>query len=138
MKNILIIDAQGGGLGKQLITIIKQTISNVEIMAVGTNSVATSNMLKSGADHAATGENSIVVCSRKADIIVGPIGIVIADSLYGEITKEMAVAIGQSNATKVLIPFNSCDNIIVGIKDCNMASLVNEAMLKIKQIIENN
>lgn len=138
MKNILIIDAQGGGLGKQLISTIKQNINNVEIMAVGTNSVATSNMLKAGADHAATGENSIVVCSKKADIIVGPIGIVIADSLYGEITKTMAVAIGQSNATKVLIPFNSCDNIIIGIKDSNMTSLVNEAILKIKQIVENN
>lgn len=138
MKNILIIDAQGGGLGKQLISTIKQNVNNIEIMAVGTNSVATSNMLKAGADHAATGENSIVVCSKKADIIVGPIGIVITDSLYGEITKAMAVAIGQSNATKVLIPFNSCDNIIVGIKDSNMTSLVNEAVLKIKQIVENN
>ncbi|HBL68737.1 MAG TPA: hypothetical protein DDZ70_08535, partial [Firmicutes bacterium] len=109
--NILIIDAQGGGIGKQIVTAIKQNILNAEITAVGTNSAATSAMLKAGAHNAATGENAVVVGCRKADIIVGPVGIVIADALLGEITPTMAQAIGQSKAKRILIPINHCDNI---------------------------
>ena len=81
--NVLIIDAQGGGFGKQLISALKREFPEQEITAVGTNSVATGAMLKAGADHGATGENAVVVGARKADIIAGPIGIVIADSMYG-------------------------------------------------------
>ncbi|MBP5331283.1 MAG: DUF3842 family protein, partial [Lachnospiraceae bacterium] len=87
--NILIIDAQGGGIGKQLISEIRKDIPDAHILAVGTNSAATMAMLKAGADEAATGENPVVVASKKADIIIGPIGIVIADSMLGEITPLM-------------------------------------------------
>jgi hypothetical protein len=133
--NILIIDSQGGGIGKQLVTAIKANFPDLEITAVGTNSMATSAMLKAGADNAATGENAVLVGCRRADVIVGPIGIVIADSLFGEITPAMAVAVGQSNAKRILIPVNHCDNIVAGITDQSIGSLVQNAVEKIGSII---
>lgn len=132
---ILVIDAQGGGVGRQLVTAIKQNIPDASVSAVGTNSAATSAMLKAGADHAATGENAVVVACRKADIIVGPIGIIIADALLGEVTPKMATAVTQSNAVRVLIPFNHCDNIIVGISDYSMSELVQDAVREIQRVI---
>lgn len=122
--NILIIDAQGGGIGKQLVSSIKESFPNFEITAVGTNSAASAAMLKAGADHVATGENAVVVGCRKADLIIGPIGIVITDSLYGEITEKMAVAIGKSSAKRILIPVNQCDNIIAGVQNSNLNHLI--------------
>ncbi len=86
-------------------------------------------MLKAGADHAATGENAVVVGSRKADIIIGPVGIAIADSMYGEITPAMAAAVGQSDAKKLLIPMNQCNNVIVGVKNTSMSYMV-EAVIE--------
>lgn len=124
---ILVVDAQGGGIGKQLVLAIKEHIPGAEIMAVGTNSAATAVMLKAGATHAATGENAVVVAAKKADIIVGPVGIVIADSLYGEVTPKMATAIAQSNAKRILIPFNQCDNIIVGV-NCTISQQINNVI----------
>ena len=132
---LLVIDAQGGGFGKQLIAVIKRDFPEIEITAVGTNSVATGAMLKARADHAATGENAVIVGARKADIIVGPIGIVIADSLYGEITSAMALAVAQSNAKRVLIPFNHCDNIIAGVSDLSVGKLIQSAAEEIKKIL---
>lgn len=122
--NILVIDSQGGGIGKQLIPLIRQALPKAEITAVGTNSAATAAMLKAGADHTATGENPVVVGCRHADVIIGPIGIVIADALYGEITPKMAMAVGQSDAKRILIPVNHCDNIIVGVMDLNLNKLL--------------
>lgn len=122
--NILVIDAQGGGIGRQLVTAIKVNWPDAVITAVGTNSAATSAMLKAGADHAATGENATVVNSRKADVIIGPIGIVIADALFGEITPRMAAAVAQSDAKRLLIPVNHCDNIVVGVSDLNLSRLI--------------
>ena len=126
--NVLVIDAQGGGLGKQLITALRKCFPNMNITAVGTNTMATGVMLKAGATHAATGENAVVVGCRKADIIIGPLAIVIADSMYGEITPAMALAIAQSDAKRILIPFNHCDNLVVGIHDYNVTSLIQEAI----------
>ena len=130
---ILVVDAQGGGFGKQLVSLIRQEIPEAEIMAVGTNSVASTAMLKAGAHHAATGENAVIVGARKADIIVGPIGIVIADSLYGEITPAMALSIAQSNAKRILIPSNHCDNIIAGVSDLSVGRLISAAVSEIKK-----
>lgn len=130
--NILIIDAQGGGLGKQIVSAIKKTYPDMTIIAVGTNSVAASNMLKAGADHAATGENAIIVGCRKADIIIGPIGIVIADSMYGEVTPKMAAAVGQSNAKRLLIPTNQCDNIVLGTSNASMGSMISNILEYLK------
>lgn len=130
---VLVIDAQGGGIGKQLVAAIKKDIPAARIIAVGTNSAATTAMLKAGADEAATGENSVIVACRKADIIVGPVGIVIADSLLGEVTPKMALAVSQSSARRILIPFNHCDNIIVGIRDFNTGTLIQNAIEEIKR-----
>ncbi|MDE7282155.1 MAG: DUF3842 family protein [Lachnospiraceae bacterium] len=134
--NILVIDAQGGGVGRQLVTAIKQNMPMASVTAVGTNSTAASVMLKAGADHAATGENAVVVGCRNADIIVGPIGIIIADAMYGEVTPKMAEAVAQSSAKRVLIPFNHCDNIIVGVSDFSMSKLVQEAVDEIRKMMD--
>lgn len=133
--NILVIDGQGGGLGKQLITAMKAAYPSVEITAVGTNGIATNAMLKAGADNAATGENAVVVCCRMADIIVGPIGMVIADALLGEITPRMAMAIGQSNAKRILVPMNHCNNIIAGVSEQPVSHLVQSVIRQLKSII---
>ncbi len=131
---VLIIDAQGGGVGRYLVAMIKQRLPQIEITAVGTNSTATTAMLKAGADHAATGENAVVVCCRKADVIIGPVGIVIADSLYGEITPAMAKAVGQSLAKRILIPINHCDNMIVGVPDLNIGKLAQQAVAILEEL----
>ena len=133
---ILVIDAQGGGLGKQLVTLIKKDNPDCHIMAVGTNTVATAAMLKAGADEAATGENSVVVASRKADIIIGPIGIVIADSMLGEITPKMALSVAESAAKRILIPFANCDNYIAGISEFNTGRLVEDAVAYLNRIVK--
>ena len=135
MKTILIIDGEGGMLGKQMVEAVKRLQADGEIIAVGTNSIATANMLKAGADRGATGENAVIVAARSADIIVGPIGIVIADSLLGEITPKMAVALGQSGAAKILIPVNKCNNIVIGASDKSTSELIEEAIKKIQEIL---
>ena len=128
---ILVIDGQGGGLGRQLVSALRAALPAADIMAVGTNSMATGAMLKAGADHAATGENAVAVACRKADVIVGPIGIVIADALMGEISPAMAVAVGQSEAKRVLIPVNHCDNIVAGVAELPVGALVQQAVEKV-------
>lgn len=125
---IVVIDGQGGGLGRQLISGIKKMCPENELIAVGTNSVATSTMLKAGADCAATGENAVIVNCRNADVIVGPVGIVIADSICGEISPQMAVAVGQSRAKRILLPVNMCDNIIVSAGRASILTMVQDAV----------
>ena len=125
---VLIIDGQGGGLGRQLVSAVKEKCPEAEVLAVGTNSTATGAMLRAGADQAATGENAVLVACRKADVIIGPVGIVIADSMLGEITPAMAVAVGQSRARRILLPVNQCDNIVVGAADLSIADKVREAV----------
>ena len=132
--NVLVIDGQGGGLGRQLVADLSAQCPEIRLTAVGTNSLAANAMLKAGAQRAATGENAVVVNSRRADIIVGPIGIVIADALLGEITPAMAAAVCQSNATRVLIPVNHCENYIVGVPDQPISSLVAAAVPKVKEL----
>ena len=132
--NILVIDAQGGGIGRQLVSALKEAFPQAEVTAVGASSAATSNMLKAGPDHAATGENAVLVACRKADVITGPIGIVIADALLGEITPAMAAAVGQSTAKRILIPINHCDNIIVGVPDLSIGKLIAGVMDEIRTL----
>ena len=132
---ILIIDGHGGGLGKQIITALKAEDLGSSIHAVGVNTIATAAMLKAGADTAATGENAVIVGCRKADIIIGPIGIVIADSMQGEITPPMAAAIGQSNAKRILVPMNQCDNIIIGVLEQPVGQSVQGVVHAVKQMI---
>lgn len=125
--NILVIDGQGGGLGRQLVTAIREVCPDARLMAVGTNSAATAAMLRAGAHQAATGENSVVVACRRADVIAGPIGIVIADAMLGEITPRMAAAVGQSRARRVLIPVNQCETQVAGVPEQPVSKLVQQA-----------
>lgn len=134
--NILVIDGQGGQLGGQLIRLLKENFKDMKIMAVGTNATATSSMLKAGAEQVATGENPLIVACRKADVIIGPIGIVIADSLFGEITPQMAVTVGQANAVRILLPINKCDNLVAGITDLSTAKILEDVILKVKGICQ--
>ena len=131
---ILVIDGQGGGLGKQLVAALSAQCPQAQLTAVGTNSLATSAMRKAGAVRTATGENAVVVNCRHADVIVGPIGIVIADALLGEITPAMAAAVCQSGAKRVLIPVNHCDNYIVGVPEQSIGDLVTAAVQKVTDL----
>ena len=135
--NITVIDGQGGQLGARLVKEISTHFPHITITAVGTNTVATTTMLKSGAHNAATGENAVIVACRKANVILGPIGIVIADSLVGEITPKMALAISQSDAIRILIPMNKCENIIAGVPDLNTNALIEDSIAKLHSIIDN-
>ncbi|MEE0286549.1 MAG: DUF3842 family protein [Faecalibacterium prausnitzii] len=131
---VLVIDGQGGGLGRQLVSALAAACPEAELTAVGTNSLAANAMLKAGASRAATGENAVVVNCRRADIIVGPIGIVIADALLGEITPAMAAAVCQSGARRVLVPINHCENYVVGVPDQPVSQLVAAAAQKVKEL----
>lgn len=133
---VLIIDGQGGGLGRQLVTAVKEKCPEAEVLAVGTNSTATGAMLRAGADQAATGENAVLVACRRADVIIGPIGIVIADSMLGEITPAMAAAVGQSQARRILLPVNQCDNLVVGAANLSMADKVREAAELLRGLLD--
>ena len=134
-KTVMVVDAQGGGLGKQLITIIKKELQEVHVLAVGANSTATSAMLRAGADEAATGENAARVASRKADIIIGPIGMVVADAMLGEITPAIACAIAQADAMRIMIPFNNCNNYIAGVSDLSTGRLIADALKQLKMYL---
>ncbi|MBR5755160.1 MAG: DUF3842 family protein [Erysipelotrichaceae bacterium] len=132
---IVVIDGQGGNLGRQLVKGIKDRFPDTYVRAIGTNSTATANMLKAGADEAATGENAVVVGSRIADVIVGPAGIVIPDALLGEVTSVMANAIGSADAQKILIPMNRCDVLIAGVQGRSTSELIDDAVKMLCDII---
>ena len=127
------IDGQGGSVGRMLIEKMLSRKLDAEIIAIGTNSIATANMLKAGIKLGATGENATIVNVRDADYIVGAIGIVVADSLLGEITPNMAVAIGQSPAKKILIPSLKCNNYVVGTSGIALDQLINLAVEEIAE-----
>ena len=129
--NILVIDGQGGQLGSQLVKTILQQMNEAKVMAVGTNAIATAAMLKAGAHQASTGENPVVVACRKADVIIGPIGIVIADAMFGEVTPKMAVTVAQADAVRILLPVNKCDNLVAGVPDLSMSTLISDVMVKL-------
>lgn len=131
---ILVIDGQGGGLGRQLVASLRAVCPEAELTAVGTNSIATTAMLKAGAQRAATGENAVLVNARRADVIVGPLGIVITDALLGEITPAMAAAVCQSNAKRVLVPVNHCDNYIAGVPEQPIGRLVQAAAEQVRAL----
>ena len=132
---ILIIDGQGGRIGSRLVTAVKEKFPQCVLVAVGTNSIATANMIKAGAEAAATGENAVIVNARRAEVIVGPIGIVIAVALLGEITPAMAAAVGQSPAEKILIPVNRCSNMVVGVEPLPVNALLEKAVAMISEAV---
>ena len=132
--NILVIDGQGGRLGRRLVESIRKTCPGAVITAVGTNSIATENMMNSGcADHLATGENAVIVACRTAQIIVGPFGIATADAMLGEISPAMANAVASSQAYRVLIPMNLCSTYIAGVS-AGSAAILEDALSHIRQL----
>ena len=132
---IVVIDGQGGRLGQLVVESIKKENIDAPVYAIGTYSIATSGMLKAGANYGATGENPVIVACRDADVIIGPIGILAADSLLGEITPAMALAVGQSKAVKLLLPVNHCNNRVVGIRQLTMNDIVKEAVESLKELL---
>ena len=137
---IVVIDGQGGRMGALLCEIIrknqKELPTGTELIAIGTNSAATAAMLKAGADCGATGENPVLVACRDADFIIGPLGILAADSLLGEVTPAMAIAVGGSPAQKLLLPVNRCNHHVVGVQDYSMARLTDEAVADLLSILQ--
>ncbi|MBS7219386.1 MAG: DUF3842 family protein [Oscillospiraceae bacterium] len=121
---IMVIDGQGGRLGKLLVEAVKDRIPPAEVLAVGTNGIATATMQKAGADHVATGENPVVRGVMDADVVLGPLGIVVAHSILGEVTPRMAEAVGGCRGKKILIPMNSCGVSVAGIQEMGMAGYV--------------
>lgn len=132
---IIIIDGQGGKIGKMIVEQLKKTLPQCELIAIGTNSIATSGMLKSGADFGATGENPVVYNCADADIIIGAVGIVMANSFLGEITPKMALAIGESKAKKILIPVNRCNIMVAGVQELPYNDYIQLAVKEVKQIM---
>ena len=133
---VVVIDGQSGRMGQLLIERARAASLPCEILAVGTNSLATAAMLKAGASAGATGENAVLLACRTADIIAGPIGILSADSLMGEISPAMAMAVGQSNAKKVLLPVNQCSNIVVGTQKLTLSKLMDEAVELLRSLLD--
>ena len=134
--NILVIDGQGGRLGRKLLESIRKACPEANITAVGANSIATQNMLNAGcADQLATGENAVIVACRTAQIIVGPFGIATADAMMGEITPAMANAVASSPAYRVLIPMNLCNTYVAGVTK-GSAAILEDAMAHIRQLAE--
>lgn len=128
---VMVVDGQGGRLGASLTEKIKKTCPEAEVLAIGTNSAATAAMLKAGADEGATGENPVRVASARADVITGPVGIIMANSLLGEVTAKMAESITDAGAKKVLIPMNKCNTLIAGINGETVSDLTEDAVKKI-------
>ncbi len=132
---ITIIDGQGGKIGKTLVEQLKRKHPEQELFAIGTNSIATSAMLKAGADYGATGENPCIVNAQDSDIIIGPVGIVFANALLGEITPAIATAVGASKAFKILIPMNRCNHYIVGCEDAGISEYIRIACEKVDTLL---
>ena len=134
--NILVLDGQGGRMGRTLTEEIRKICPGAEITAVGTNSIATGNMMKADcADHYATGENAVIVACRTADVIVGPLGITMADAMMGEISPAMANAVASSLARRVLIPMNLCSTYVAGTVK-GSAAILSDTMQYIRQLTE--
>lgn len=133
--NIAVIDGQGGKIGQMIVTAIQKEGISCSIRVIGTNSIATAAMMKAGANEGATGENPVIVACRQADVIIGPIGILAADGLLGEITPAMAAAIGASSATKLLLPLNQCRNIVVGTQSMSISKLIEETVSALKKLL---
>ena len=132
---ITIIDGQGGKIGKTIVEQLKKAHPQQELYAIGTNSLATSAMLKAGADYGATGENPCIVNAADSDIIIGPVGIVIANALLGEITPAIATAVGASKAYKILIPMNKCNHHIVGCMDAGLGEHIRLVCEKVDELL---
>ena len=131
--NILVIDAQGGGIGRQLVGSIKQELPEVSVTAVGTNSAATSAMLKAGAAQGATGENAVIYNASRADLILGPIGMIMANGIMGEVSPAVATAVSGADARKILIPSSSCGVRIAGVEEQRLEDQIQWAVQAVRE-----
>lgn len=133
---IVIVDGQGGRLGKLLVEAVRAGLPGAEIYALGTNSIATATMLKAGADFGATGENPVVRGVMDADAVLGPVGIVVAHAILGEVTPAMSEAVGGCRARKYLIPMNSCGVMVAGVRETSLSEYVAQAVGMMKKDLE--
>ena len=134
---IVIMDAQGGGVGRLLVEGLKKALPDQPLIAAGTNALATSAMLRAGADQGATGENAIIVCARQAELILAPIGMVLCDAMLGEVTAAMAAAVGSSPAHKILIPISRCQTTIAGLPALTLSEAVSAAIQTAVGLVRN-
>ena len=134
---IVVIDGQGGKIGACLVNKILEKKPDLDIYAIGTNSMATAAMIKAGARYSATGENPVIVNSRDADIIIGPIGIINVDAYLGEINSSMVLAITASKARKILIPYSKCNVFVAGVEQLSMDELLNEAVKELLKCLKD-
>lgn len=129
MRTVLILDGQGGGVGSQLVKLLKPRLrEDCRLLCVGTNVMATSAMLKAGAPQGATGENAVVYNAARADLILGPIGMVLANGILGEVSPAMAAAVSGSGAVKILIPSASCGVYVAGVEECRLEEYLRRAV----------
>lgn len=136
---IMVVDGQGGGIGKALIERLKNAVgAEHELIAVGTNAMATMGMMKGGAKNIATGENAVIYNAKRADIIVGSIGIISANAMLGELSPAMAAAIGESNAVKILIPLNRCGLRVAGVATDSLPAMMDDAVRMVVDYINKN
>ncbi|MCF2596159.1 DUF3842 family protein [Pseudoflavonifractor phocaeensis] len=133
---IVVVDGQGGRLGKLLVEGIKTRLPQAQVYALGTNSIATATMLKAGADFGATGENPVIRGVMDADAVLGPVGIVVAHAILGEVTPAMAEAVGGCRARKFLVPMNSCGVVVAGVKDQPLPVYVSQAVEQMAEALE--
>lgn len=131
--NVVIMDAQGGGIGRMLVEQMKKLLPEQHLIAVGTNALATAAMLRSGADQGATGENAVRVNAARADLILAPIGMVLCDAMLGEVTPDMALSVGRSPAFKILVPVSRCGVAVAGNGDRPLAENVQQAAERAKK-----
>ena len=131
---IVVIDGQGGRLGKLLVEAVKDRIPQAEVLAVGTNGIATATMQKAGADYVSTGENPVVRGVMDADVVLGPLGIVVAHSILGEVTPRIAEAVGGCRGKKILIPMNSCGVVIAGVQEQPLPGYVAQAVEQLAKV----
>jgi hypothetical protein len=131
---VVVMDGQGGGIGAAVIKALRTAVKeDVEILALGTNSVATARMMKAGANRGATGENAIVQTCPKADVIMGPLAVLMAHAMMGEVTPRMAEAVSMSKARKILIPLTQEKVALVGITADPLPHLVEQAVKRVKE-----
>ncbi|WP_312692399.1 DUF3842 family protein [Caproiciproducens sp.] len=133
---ITVIDGQGGGIGRSIVERLKAEIPSAAIIAVGTNSLATAAMLKAGADAGATGENAVLYNCLDADVIAGPIGIILANAMLGEISPAIAGAVSGSKAEKVLVPVSACHVCVAGVEDRPMSKYIELAVAAVKRLCQ--
>lgn len=136
MINVAVVDGQGGGIGRVIVEKVKKAFPQINVIALGTNAVATGQMLKAGADEGATGENAIVHNMQHVDVVLGVIGILNANAMMGELTPAMATAIGGSHTHKILLPVNRCHIHVVSVEEQPLGVHIDHAVEALREYME--